>query len=90
MKCTERLYLTKGRDRVVGEGDKRAAFLYATPGDEIPASAAEKFGLKDGGLPETKAKPAAADKEKAPPANKGGKAPADKGGDTASAAVVAQ
>ena len=67
MKCTERLYLTADRQRVVRDGDTRAASLYAVPGDEIPASAVELFGLVDGGLPpkpkdlpkETAAKPAA-------------------------------
>lgn len=78
MICTEKLYLTSDRKKLVGHGDKAAAFLYASPGDEIPASAAEMFGLKDGALP---VKGGA--KEKAPPANKGGKAPANKGGKAA-------
>lgn len=46
----ERLYLTAGRDRLVREGHKEAAFLYAAKGDEIPDSAAARFGLKDGRL----------------------------------------
>jgi hypothetical protein len=50
MKCTQRLYLTADRKKVVGEGDKKAATLYAVPGDEIPESAAEQFGLVDGHL----------------------------------------
>ena len=54
MQAQERLYLTEKRDKLVGEGDKRARFLYAIPGDEIPNDAAEKFGLKEGKLPETK------------------------------------
>ena len=41
----ERLYLTSDKKRLVTTGDKRAAFLYATIGDEIPDSAAERFGL---------------------------------------------
>lgn len=49
--CAQRLYLTADKAAVVAEGDERAAFLYATPGDEIPASAAELFGLIDGALP---------------------------------------
>ena len=50
MFAKQRLYLTAGRDKEVAEGDGRAAFLYATPGDEITASAAERFGLVDGDL----------------------------------------
>ena len=50
MKCTQRLYLTADRKRVVGDGDKKAATLYAVPGDEIPQSAADAFGLVDGHL----------------------------------------
>lgn len=50
MHAKERLYLTAGRDRLVREGDKAAAFLYAAKGDEIPDSAAARFGLKDGRL----------------------------------------
>lgn len=74
MKCTQRLYLTADREKVVGEGDASAATLYAVPGDEIPDSAAEKFGLVDGALP-AKGGP----KKDNAPANKGGKAPANKG-----------
>lgn len=50
MQCTQRLYLTEDKQKLVGEGDKKAAFLYAVPGDEIPDSAVEKFGLVDGHL----------------------------------------
>lgn len=49
--CAQRLYLTADKSTLVAEGDERAATLYATPGDEIPASAAETFGLIDGALP---------------------------------------
>jgi len=79
MIAKERLYLTADKKRLVGEGDTRAAFLYATPGDEIPDSAAELFKLVDGGLkpkkeaavPSTEktAKPAE-NKEQKPAANK--------------------
>ncbi len=70
--CTQRLYLTADKSALVGEGDNRAATLYATPGDEIPASAAEQFGLVGGALPEktaskpkkaTETKPAAGETE---------------------------
>lgn len=47
-----RLYLTASRTALVAEGDERAAFLFAAPGDEIPASAAERFGLVNGNLPD--------------------------------------
>jgi hypothetical protein len=73
MKCTQRLCLTADKKRVVPEGDPKAAFLYATPGDEIPDSAAEMFGLVDGGLPKkaakttTETKPAAKRKPSAKP-----------------------
>lgn len=51
MKANERLYLTPDRKKLVRAGHKDAAFLYASPGDNIPGSAAERFGLKDGKLP---------------------------------------
>lgn len=54
MQAQERLYLTEKKDTLVREGDKRARFLYAVPGDEVPNDAAEKFGLKEGKLPSTK------------------------------------
>lgn len=54
MQAQERLYLTEKKDTLVREGDKRARFLYAVPGDEVPNDAAEKFGLKEGKLPGTK------------------------------------
>lgn len=65
----ERIYLNKERDAVVPEGTD-AAFLWASKGDEIPAEACERFGIKDGKAP--------ADKEKKPSGNKGGKSPANK------------
>lgn len=54
MQAQERLYLTEKKDTLVREGDKRARFLYAVPGDEIPNETAEKFGLKEGKLPSNK------------------------------------
>ena len=76
--CAERLYLTADRDELVGEGSDRAAVLYASVGDEIPHSAAERFGLKDGKLPGKKSGKAPANKGGKGSADKGGKAPADK------------
>ena len=79
MIATQRLYLNADRKKLLPHGHKDAAFLYCSPGDEIPDNAAEQFGLKDGALPE-KAKAPAADKGGKAPANKGGKMPANKGG----------
>ena len=76
----ERLYLTADRNRVVREGDKAAAFLYAAPGDEIPDSAVQRFGLVGGRLPDGKGKPATEDKERKPAGDKE-KAPGDTKGD---------
>lgn len=56
MIAAQRLFLTADKDALVAEGDERAAFLYATEGDEIPAEMAAKFGLVDGALPAKKAK----------------------------------
>lgn len=52
MKAKQRLYLTASKTALVAQGDRRAATLYCTPGDEIPDSAAERFGLVDGALPD--------------------------------------
>jgi enoyl-CoA hydratase/carnithine racemase len=77
MQARERLYLTADRDRIVREGDPKAAFLYAALGDEIPASAAERFGLHDGRLPQARVAKA---KEPADPAAANPKAPKAAGG----------
>lgn len=94
MNAKQRLYLTADRQALVTEGDDRAATLYCNVGDEIPDSAAELFGLVDGGLPKpddagdgedgdqspAPATPAKAGKRKqaAAPANKESGIPADK------------
>lgn len=72
MVAKERLYLTKDKGRLVGEGDKRAAFLYAAVGDEVPEDAAKRFGLTDGRLKGGKERPTDEDKERRPGGNKGG------------------
>ncbi|MCU0946807.1 MAG: hypothetical protein MUF47_00935 [Porphyrobacter sp.] len=54
MICKQRLYLTADKVKLVADGDPKAAFLYAVPGDEILPEMAEKFGLVDGALPEKK------------------------------------
>lgn len=48
MRAKERLYLTGDKTRLVRHGDPKAAFLYAAEGDDIPDTAAKKFGLVDG------------------------------------------
>lgn len=64
MKCRQRLYLTADRKKIVPEGDKKAASLYAVPGDEIPQESHDRFGLVDGHLkgfdPDAEAEAAAA------------------------------
>lgn len=87
MIAAERLYLTADKARLVREGDKDGATLYAAPGDEIPASAVERFKLVDGTIAEkskagggdkggkggaTKEKQPGQDKEKKPGGDKGG------------------
>ena len=41
----ERLWLTQDRDRLVGDGDPEARFLFCAPGHRIPAAEARKYGL---------------------------------------------
>lgn len=48
MHAQERIYLTADKTMAVAAGDKRAAFLYAAIGDEIPQSAADVLGIVDG------------------------------------------
>jgi len=76
MIAKERLYLTADKSKLVRTGERGAATLYCTPGTQIPDSAAERFGLVDGALPdgETKEdKQPKPNKEKAPGEDKGGK-----------------
>jgi hypothetical protein len=83
MKCTQRLYLTADRKKLVPAGDKKAATLYAVPGDEIPKSAADRFGLVDGhlkGFDPGKEDRGGGDKEKQGGRDKEKKGGADKGG----------
>lgn len=75
----ERLYLTADKSRLVRDGDKAAAFLYAAEGDEIPDSAAQRFGLVGGKLT-GKGKPGGEDKERKPAGDKE-KAPSDTKGE---------
>lgn len=48
----QRLCLTADKTELVDASDVRAAFLFATPGDEILPEVAEQFGLIDGALPD--------------------------------------
>ncbi len=65
MIAAAKLFLVADKSELVAEGDPRAAFLYATPGDEIPAEAAEMFGLVDGDIDPALAERLAADREEA-------------------------
>lgn len=71
MKATERLFFNADKSKVVAEGDPDAAFLYAAPGDEIPDSACEKFGLADGGIAGRKRGKRTSDKEASGDGDKG-------------------
>ncbi|MEZ5790501.1 MAG: hypothetical protein R3D34_06830 [Nitratireductor sp.] len=84
MQAKERLWLTADQARVVPEGHKDAATLYAAVGDEIPASAAERYGIVngavtkalkagEGGEPGEKQAGKGEDKQAGKGGNKGGK-----------------
>lgn len=49
MTVQERLYLTADRKTAVREGDKRAAFLLAGKGQEIPKVIAKQYGIDEDG-----------------------------------------
>jgi len=82
MKCKARLFLTAAKDALVPEGHADAAFLYASPGDEIPDSAVALFGLVDGDLP------AEGEKEKKPGGDKERRGGGDKGAGGSNAPAV--
>ena len=46
VEVNERLFLTADREKVVPEGDPEAAFLFATPGDEVSEEDAKRYGIK--------------------------------------------
>ena len=71
-----RLYLNAAATALVEQGDKAAATLYCSPGDTIPDSAANRFGLVDGEL--KKAKAASGQKEGKPGSDKEKKGGSDK------------
>ena len=64
MKAKERLWWNADRSKLLPEGHKDAALLYAAPGDEIPESAAKKYRLMDGYLKGGAAAKAAKDEGK--------------------------
>lgn len=77
--CKQRLFLSVCGTLLVTEDNPDAASLYAIPGDEIPESAVEKFGLVDGALPGFKPEvEEGGQKEKAPSQDKEKKGDADK------------
>lgn len=78
MQAKERLWLTADQAKIVPEGHKDAATLYAAIGDEIPASAAERYGIKDGAV---SAAAKAAEKQGAKGGNKQAGKGEDKSGD---------
>ncbi|MCI2421505.1 hypothetical protein MOQ72_29130 [Saccharopolyspora sp. K220] len=43
-----KLWLTADRDRLVPDGHPDAAFLYCTPGMQVPRDEAERYGLLGG------------------------------------------
>ena len=45
-KSDRRLYLTQDKSRVVEQGDRDCAWLFATPGRDISRADAEAFGLE--------------------------------------------
>lgn len=59
----ERMYLTKDKTRLVPQNHKLAGTLYAAKGDEIPDSAAQRFGVKDGLMKGSAAKEADVDND---------------------------
>lgn len=71
MKADRRLFLTADKERLVGEESSEAAFLFASPGDEIADEDVARYGLG-----EVKQAEPAADKQSPPPANKARTAPA--------------
>lgn len=52
----DKLWFTTDKSELVRDGDERAAFLYCTPGDQIPVEDAERLGIVDGHLKAGKAK----------------------------------
>ena len=82
MQAKERMWWNADRTGLLPEGHKDARILYAAVGDNIPDSAVERFGLKDGSLPKggVKAKTRGEDKSQSPNEDKSGGLKVDKSG----------
>lgn len=46
VKATHRLYQTADKRQLVPEGDKKAAYLFCIPGQQVSDEDVEKYGLK--------------------------------------------
>src|SRR3990167_9405922 len=75
----QRLWLTADKEHIVGEGDRRAAFLLCSPGDELPLAVAERYGLIAAEAePEPEPEPDVAEKAAGPAEDKQADKQADK------------
>lgn len=64
-----KLWLTADKETLVEDGDPKAAFLFASEGDEVSDEDAERYGLKPKKA-EAKQSAPAEDKQASAPANK--------------------
>ena len=71
MKLDRTLWLTADRDKVVEDGDPKAAFLLGTAGKDVPDDEAKRLGITEKKAPAAKQTPAPANKARSAPANKG-------------------
>lgn len=82
IKCDRRLYLS-AEGKVVEEGDRSAALLFAVPGNELSDADMEQHGLKFDGtrviLPNPAGPPPQGEKMSAPAENKAAAKGEDKG-----------
>lgn len=67
---TESLALTADQKKLVPLNDKRARYLFAKEGDEIPDALAEHYGLKQKKKPEDKSREKPEDKSVSQPETK--------------------
>jgi len=77
MTIKERLYLTSDRKHVVRGGDRKAAYLLAAKGQELPDKIAAQYGIVNGTIKKKKDK--SEDKQAVKPENKMAEKPDDKG-----------
>ena len=71
MKLDRTLWLTADREKVVEDGDPRAAFLLGTAGKDVPDAEAQRLGITGKKAPAAKQAPEPANKARSAPANKG-------------------